>query len=453
MSDRKYESIPVKKLLIRVDNPRFDPVLNQREALALIVHDQAIKLVNLGEHVLGRGTSPSDIPIVTPSDDGKLYIVLEGNRRIAALKMLTSPGLAESLGLPATLVRRWKALEAQANGSVPEEIMCVVMSPEDANEWIGLKHTGENEGVGVVGWDGRATYRFRGTSPALQAIDVVEEKGYLDSDSKKKLPKIFITNIERVLGTPEARKLLGVDVEDGHLVLTAPEEEALGRLAILVGDVLHRRIRVTQLDSKDQRVEYAQKIAGMEIPKPHGHAGGSGQSDDADKSGETTKGTTKQSVDRKTLIPKRLKLSIPQTRINQIYDELQKLDISKFTNSGAVLLRVFVELSVDDFAKRNEIPLKAVPKVKPGKTKPPSAKVPEMNLRNKILSVAKHLEDNGICGKDRLLGVRALANNRDHVLSVDSFNAYVHNQHYSPTAKDLKANWDSIQAFMEQIWA
>lgn len=453
MQEYAIETIAVTNLLISTENPRFDPVASQREAISTIAHDQGMKLVNLADDIVARGMNPSDLPIVMPAGDGTMFVVQEGNRRLAALKILSSPGLAETLHLPARLLKKWKGLEEESVGSVPAQITCVVMSPEDAKEWIGLKHTGENEGVGVVTWDGRARHRFRGSSPALQAIDLVEQRGYLDTSTKDLLPKIHITNIERVLGTPDARKLLGVDVQAGELILVGPEDEALGRLSILVGDVAHRRKKVSDLDSKPQRVEYAEQVAAMDLPRPPGEGGTRGQAGDTTTTAGTSRAAGKHGADRRTLIPRRLKLSIPQTRLNQIYDELQKLDISKFTNSGAVLFRVFVELSIDDFASRNSILLKAVPKPNPGKKPSDPARVPDMNLRNKIITVAKYLENQGISDKHELHGVRSLANNTDHVLSVDSLNAYVHNPHYNPNPTDLKANWDSIQTFVERLWA
>lgn len=450
MQNYEIKSFLIKNLLLNIENYRFEPVSNQREALSTIAHDQGLKLVAIAEDILDRGTNPSDLPIVTPADGKELFRVLEGNRRVAALKILSSAGLAGSLGLTNSIVKRWKALEDQVDGTIPETLTCVVMAEEDAKEWIRLKHTGENEGIGTVTWDGLAKHRFRGDSSALQAIDMVNQKGYLDQDTKDKLPKIHITNIERMLVTRDARKLLGVDVQGGQLIIVATEEEALGRLALLVMDIAHRRKKVTDLDDKEQRVDYAKELAARELPLPNSPGGNSGQPGGADKTGEKSKG--KQTADRNTLIPKKLKLSISQSRINQIYDELQKLDIGKFTNSAAVLFRVFVELSIDEFASRNSIVMKAVPKPSPGKTAPPISRVPDMNLRNKILTVAKYLEDNSICDKHKLLGIRSLAKNTDHVLSVNTLNAYVHNQHYNPTSTELKANWDSIQAFISAIW-
>ena len=50
------------------------------------------KLLVLAQDILQNGLNPSDLPFVMPlNDDRKRYIVLEGNRRLAALKSLENP--------------------------------------------------------------------------------------------------------------------------------------------------------------------------------------------------------------------------------------------------------------------------------------------------------------------------------------------------------------------------
>lgn len=435
--------IPLQNLLIDLRNPRYDPRSSQRDALAKITHDQAEKLFNLAEDILDKGLNRSDIPMVTP--EGDMFMVLEGNRRVAALKLMSSPTLIESLALPQRLTRKFKELCNDAKDRLPTTIECVVTTREDANYWIQLKHTGENEGIGVVPWDGAARHRFRGSSPALQAIELVEKSEYIDQETRNKLEKIPITNIERILGTPDARGLLGVEVNNQQLTLKHPEDDALARLAIIVSDVANRRVKVTELDTWQQRVDYAQKVASQPLPK----ACKPGTT--PSKTAQQEEGTRRATAGRKTLIPRQLKLVIPHTRINRIYLELQTLNAEKFINSCAVMFRVFIEMSVDDFAQRHRIPLtvparsKSVPGSKP--------ELKEMTLRKKLTAVADHLEKQGTCTKGELHGARSLINNRQHVLSVDSMNAYVHNKEYSPTPSDLKGNWDSIQVFVQKLWA
>src|SRR5665647_492221 len=255
----------VADLAVDLTNPRHSPVASQRDAIAAIARTQGIKLVNLAEDMVTAGLNYSDLPMVTP-EDGNGYTVLDGNRRIAAIKLLSSHQLLKSIGLPPKLEARFKALAKGAGASIPTSVFCSVVPREDAYHWILLKHTGQNQGVGVVQWDGTARHRFRGSSAALQAIELVAKSNLLDAETKEKLPQIAISNVERLLNTPEARSALGVKVKNNHLTLNAPEDQALGRLAIVVSEVANRDIRVSDIDTKEQRVAYAQRVAAMPLP-------------------------------------------------------------------------------------------------------------------------------------------------------------------------------------------
>jgi hypothetical protein len=439
----QIKSIPLENLLIDLQNPRYDPRSNQKNAIATIANDQGIKLFNLAEDIADKGLNPSELPMVTFSGDNNTFIVVEGNRRVAALKLLLSPSLVASIGLPENLAKRYKTLHEEAKKSVPHEINCIVLSREDANHWIYLRHTGQNEGIGIVPWDGIQTHRFRGSSPALQAIEFVQSSKYLDEETKRKLPKIAITNVERILGTTEAREHLGVDVKNGQLMFKVPEEEAIARLAIVVTDIVNKEKKVTDLDTKDQRINYAIEVASRPFldPSKSGHKGS------VFPNGKTTITTKKIPHDRKTLIPPRLKLAISNIRINKIYNELQELNVKNFVNSCSVLLRVFVELSVDEYSQKHKVSfLKTVP-VKGGGTKDI-----DISLREKLRIVADDLENKKICTTDQLRGTRTIITNKDHVLSVDSLNAYVHNKDYNPSDTDLKTTWDNLDAFIQGIW-
>lgn len=435
MPTYKLERVALANLRLNLNNFRYPHQASERDALASMAKEQGPKLVNLAESIAKEGLNPTDLPMIAPMKDG-LYTVLEGNRRVAAMKLAGSPHLAASLGLKPTLVKRLAAIEPS---SLPADILCAVIPPEDATTWIALKHTGENQGVGVVEWNGVQRARFRGESPATMVIDLVGRSQLLDKATQEKLETLPITNLTRLLGTPEARDAIGLDIKNGKLELVGPEDKVLARLAHVIADIAHGRKKVTDLDTKEQRVTYAQQVAAIPADKLPKAGAASPPSARA-----TTKTRRPIPASRKTLIPSTLVLTIPQTRINAIYYELRSLPVEKYVNSTAAMLRVFVELSVDDYAKRHHISLH-----KPQKG---SAKPRDMTLREKLTELAKHLEQRASLKGPELRGIRTLIANREHVLSVDSLNAYLHNKDVSPAPGDLKANWDSIERFMQALW-
>ncbi|MBE0480780.1 MAG: hypothetical protein IBX68_07360 [Dehalococcoidia bacterium] len=424
------QAIKIENIKLNLENPRYDPTSSQQEALGTIIRKQGRKLLKLAEDIAEKGLNPSKLLMVTTTDEPGTFKVIEGNRRLAALKILSSGQLLMDLELPPSLVRQYKRLQGQLDGSPPATINCSVVPEEEAIHWMRLEHTGENEGVGVISWNTRARHRFRDSSPALQAIEIIEKSRFLDAESRAGLENIAVTNVERVLGTPEARKLIGVELKHKKLVLNS--EDAKGRLALLIGDVAKKDIRVKDVMTLQERVNYARRLASRPLPEaviPVPTKAGSKES----------KPMGRIKASRETLIPKGLELTIPLARINSIYMELQLLKVEQFTNSCAVLFRVFLEMSADDFAKRNGISFKG-------------AGGNDIKLRKKLEAVANFMEQNGLSTRPQLHGVKTSISRRNHVFSVDSWHAYVHNQYYTPSASDLKNNWDSIQSFFEQMW-
>ena len=87
------DTVPVRPadLLIDEVNPRLDkPNVGQREAQRALARDQQRKLQKLAKDIVDFGLNPLELPVVAATEDGR-YIVLEGNRRLTALKALENP--------------------------------------------------------------------------------------------------------------------------------------------------------------------------------------------------------------------------------------------------------------------------------------------------------------------------------------------------------------------------
>src|SRR5262245_43806487 len=109
------KSISIQNLLIDLQNPRYDPRTNQREALLTMVNEQGAKIAALAEDIIIQGgLNPSELLMVMPSGDENTFVVMEGNRRITALKLLLSPSLVSSLNLPDSLSKKFKLLHEKA---------------------------------------------------------------------------------------------------------------------------------------------------------------------------------------------------------------------------------------------------------------------------------------------------------------------------------------------------
>lgn len=268
MSSRTPIPIHLDKLFIDQTNPRFPPRESQNEALYLLATDKKVKLFKLAEDIARQGLNPSESILVESLDGGDDYIVLEGNRRVAALKLVSSAELIQDLGLPSPLQKRFLTLHESSKGNLPTYITCAVSSRAEAKRWIELKHTGENAGVGVVQWDGPQRHRFRGSSPALEIIDLVATTDYIDSDTRARLPQMSITNLSRLLGNPRAREMLGVDVKRDQLLVDRTDEEVKQRWAQVITDFAQKKRKVTDIDNASQQIEYAREVVARPLTPP-----------------------------------------------------------------------------------------------------------------------------------------------------------------------------------------
>lgn len=145
MTDKRKENYKSKQiikpilldnLLVNVENPRYEPMNNQNDAISAMAEEQGSKLANLAEDIVNNGLNPSEIPIVTPLDNSDKYVVLEGNRRVAALKILRSSSILSKLQISTRLISRYKSLQDNSNTIIPSEIYCSILENEDAQHWL-----------------------------------------------------------------------------------------------------------------------------------------------------------------------------------------------------------------------------------------------------------------------------------------------------------------------------
>lgn len=427
----------IEDLIFDIDNPRFESLSDQRTALQKIVTDQNDKLFILAEDITAQGLNPADLTIVIESEagDGR-YIVLEGNRRLAALKLLSNPHLFDSITMKPSLRKKFKNLIIKFNKNEIEPINCVLCeSRQEADHWRMLRHTGENRGAGIVGWDGIATARFTGKDVSLQALNFVRNQGGVKISDPDKFP---ITNLGRLLGTPHVRNVLGIDIIDGKLCSELPPNEVLKGLNKIITDIQSGNIKVTHIMTKQQREEYADKLGKSDRPDKSKKTQSWYLESEEKVPKEKSKKSLRQSTERKNLIPRDCILRIKDPRINAIYKELKTLNIDKFSNAVSVLMRVFLELTTDFYITDKNLPgLKL--------------NDPNLSLHAKVKAVADHLVNSGV-PKNDLKGIRAAVDNKSSPFSISTLHNYIHSRYSQPKIRDLLIDWDNARIFFEKIW-
>ncbi|OGU13795.1 MAG: hypothetical protein A2X61_14195 [Ignavibacteria bacterium GWB2_35_12] len=445
----KTKIINLTDLQINTENYRFEPVASQKEAIDKMIFDQGNKLFNLAEHIVMNGLNPNDkIQVVNSNHDKTKYNVLEGNRRSVSLKLLNNPDLIDQSG-HASLKNKFRKLNDDNKSAIIKDIECTVYdSPAEADKWIKLKHAGQLDGAGTVTWNAQQVDRFEEkiegkSSVVLQTIKMLEKSADIPNEIKNELPKLKISNLERLLSDPQVRDFLGVEINSGIIQSEVEEKEVIKGLTQVAKHLLDPSFNVQKIYTKVDREDYLKNFPKESKPnikkkskKPWQFNGSSSQTK---KPKPKLKPNPK---DRDTLIPKNCLMIIKNPKVNSIYYELQKLPLSKFVNVAAISFRVFIENSMDCFIEENKITT-----TKDGK---PLNK--ESRLINKITEVANYLETNKLADKHTCKGIRSAANNHNDLLGIETLHAYVHNAKFSAIATHLVTSWDNIQSFTEKVW-
>lgn len=119
-------------------------------------------------------------------------------------------------------------------------------------------------------------------------------------------------------------------------------------------------------------------------------------------------------------------------RALDIFSELKnKLKFSDHGNAIAVLLRVLLEISIDQY-----IAQLAVGNIQPND-----------KLSRKFVKCADHMLDNNHIDKDYHRILKKFENS-EPVVSANTLHGYVHNHNYFPSDIHLKSIWDMLEKFV-----
>ena len=445
------KNLKIDQLELDAVNPRISEANSQHEAMQRIIDDQDIKLGNLAESIVDDGLNPMDRLLVMKSEgvNGK-YTVLEGNRRVAAMKILKNPAVLTGLEVRAPLQKKLEKLAQAFEPQSVEPIPCYeVNSRAEGNSWIEQRHTGEDDGRGIVRWSGVAASRFRGRDPALQALDFVLQHGNLADDQRKIIAGRFpITTLNRLLSTPGVRSRIGFEINEQKLLTSLPPNEAIKPLRRIVLDLAEKTVNVTKLKLKPQQLDYVSRLSTADRPNLAKRTGtlrpveSFSEHDFASKpKSKTKKAKTSSKIPRTTAIPKSCRLNIANPKIEEIYTELRALQLSKYPHAIAVLLRVFLETSIDHYLTKSGIPL----------TMATAGGERDKTLRKKVEECIAHIIAGGANKKD-FKGISTALGSANHPFSPELLHAYVHNRFFSPTERDLTAAWDNGQPLFDRIW-
>lgn len=370
--------ISVASLHLDAKNPRLGRETLTRAPREIIQHlFEHNKVLEIADSIVTRGFFPNE-PLLAVREDDRL-VVVEGNRRLAALKALREPGLLEgALERQVARISR-RITDRQAIATVP-----VTIAP--SRRATDRQIVGRHIGTPVLAWqaENRASFILDKLEEGYDNEELGDELGFTLSDIQKArqtraiadmarsldLPeevtakldgpraKIF-TTLERVFESSVGRDYLKVEPDPDHGLrgITTTSEFVRG-FAKLVTDVALGKQSSRTLNTNDNIRGYFESWDPQERPaSKHGSfvpsdvIQGRSVASPARKPEPATTLTRAKQVSR-TVLPRDFKVRFGNDRLIDIRRELTKLKREKFPNAGAVLLRVFFELAVVDYLER-----------------------------------------------------------------------------------------------------
>lgn len=422
-------TLPVAMLLLDTDNPRHESVDSQREAILALIEDQGPKLVKLAANIAEYGLSPIDRLLVMKRR--RSYVVVEGNRRIGAIKLLENPDLADG-----TVIAREMARVA-IRTVAPTEVDCAIApTREAAHHWMELRHAGEAEGAGIVRWGALQTNRFRSRpgTQAAQAISFINamQVAYPGNTKIQELLRQIaaqrLTTLGRLVADPNFKRLLELSEQDGRLVSHYSAETLEALLERLFRDVAGE-LSVTKLKSKEQRTEY---LGTLPPPDPAKYRS---DPQPLDRGGDGAIAPRAQPA-RRPAPPKPqplfkdLDLRNLGDRVQSILIEIRRLDLDRFPNAASLMIRALVELAVDQVHDNNKWS-------------------PRGEFRTRVRRCLHEIDSTD--KDDQYQPVRTGLQDGTSLLAMATLHAYVHNRHYHPTGTDLRAIASNYQPFLQAL--
>ena len=456
--------LSVTRLHLDEKNPRLGQATTGRAPREIVQylfdHDKALEVAN---SIVTRGYFANEPLLAVP--DGRNYVVVEGNRRLAALKALREPEILSG--------RSGRAIERLACRADLEAIsrVPVVIAPDRraTDRLLAGRHIGtpvrawraENranfilsklrEGysndqlrieLGFKPQDIQAARQTRAIAEITYSLDLPDEiKAEIDSRNVK-----LFSTLERVFESSVGRRYLKIEPDpDYGFRGTTTKKQFLRAFSHLVKDIVQGKETSRSLNTNDDIRDYFRKrnrdaIAvskrGRFVPE-----------DIIRKRRRATprKASPKEKEKQisQTVLPKDFKIRVGNDRLVDIRKELIKLKRSDFPNAGTVLLRVFLELAIIDYLERTGRLDRMIQKLKQ-KNRLPRNGVPSMtDLIKEITSVAQER----LSRREAQKVERALRRDPAAAFSLGDLNTFVHCTDL-PSDRDILQFWNRTESLL-----
>ena len=252
----KPEDVFIDRIFLNNENPRFKPVKTEKEAVECLcakefIYELAADIVKQG------GINPLEhfaliLRDAKNGDKQKTYTVIEGNRRLCALKLLNDPEQA-----PDNLRKKFQTL---SENWTREEIISAVIFPDfdSTKAWLERMH-GSQGGIGRKPWSSEQKQRFFDNEEnrlAQNLLDRAQKNGFItDAERQNKL-----TTVTRFITNKKFQECLELDESDPEEFQSALPDADFDKLIKQFINDLKEGKKVNSRMNKDEIEEYAEQL-------------------------------------------------------------------------------------------------------------------------------------------------------------------------------------------------
>lgn len=374
----------VNSLYLDMNNPRIryrGENLNQTQILKILIEKE--KVYELAKKITEEGYYVGEEPIICIENNKK--IVLEGNRRIASLKLLQNPKKYLTTAKAKILLQNI----LKNNISIDDlKIRCFI-APNRllANPIIYERHKGDavqkwktgnqysfvaemylNDGLSIEDicevlneTRGNILKPLKACNLFFEGKEILEKEGiFID------IVNFDITNLERFYSYEPARELIGIDFDNdsGDLIIKLPQEEFEKRIIAIFSTLLDSERFSREFNNEDDKKEYIRKLKqnpniNLNINTEEGTSKGSSTQKRKDLENEKNKTTTRRRSSRKSfysnlIIPRDKEIIFDNEKLDSLFAELKGLPIDR-KYSFALLLRTYLEQSLYFYLEEKEL--------------------------------------------------------------------------------------------------
>ena len=453
------KSVAVRELSVDLRNYRTVPQPDQAAAVEAMISARPDRFWALTESLLEDGYLPTEsIIVVRGAGEGKILTVREGNRRVAAMKLIHGILPLDGLLVPENIVVRIGELTADWRRD-NQKLPCTIYEESDAatvDRIVRLAH-GKGERVGRDQWNALARARHnrdrnRASEPALDLLEKFLKCGRnVTAEQSARWAGAFplsvlaeaMKRVARRLGVRSSAALAGQYPAVAHW-------DVVERVAHDIGMEI---LGFEGIRDKDRDFGESYGLPPLTKTKREDQAGRATDS-------EAARTRTSRRRATNTLVQKALATGDPRAvkrllrdlaprgrgreKVESLRIEALRLDLKKTPLAFCFVIRSMFELSAKAYCQDHVTDGGPSTSRKDGKDRP---------LADVLRDITNHLT-NGAADKEKvkaLHGAMTELGRSQGLLSVTSMNQLIHNPRFSVIPSDIAVTFANVFPLLEEM--